>query len=201
MKYYQEITLIDGDKSFYQIWSDVYKQLHIALADIHNKHGINTIGVSFPNYRHEEKNGKYFSMLGNKLRLFAPDKESLKILNINHWLEHLNDYVHIKNIDEVGNKAQSHVCVKRYRGKSLHRLSKDYAKYKQIDYDNALQYCQNNKRVTDNIYPYVNITSCNTGGKIYRLSIIQSVVENPSDGAFNTYGINNSRGISTVPHW
>ena len=72
MKFYQEITIIDGEKPLYEAWTNIYNQLHIALADIKNKHGIERIGVSFPEYYYEEKhdnNGKLksFGSLGSKL--------------------------------------------------------------------------------------------------------------------------------------
>ena len=52
MKYYIEVTLIENPELVaYQLWSKLYTQLHIALAEIKNaEHKIN-IGVSFPQYR------------------------------------------------------------------------------------------------------------------------------------------------------
>ena len=41
MNFYQEITLIpDAEISPYFLWSKVYTQLHIALADVKNQHGV-----------------------------------------------------------------------------------------------------------------------------------------------------------------
>jgi len=56
MDYYQEITLIDqAEISPYVIWSKLYQQLHIALAEIKDGNNKVNIGVSFPQYIYEEK--------------------------------------------------------------------------------------------------------------------------------------------------
>ena len=86
MKYYQEITLIADDMPFFELWSKIFTQLHIALADVKNSHGIDTIGVNFPNYQYTEKQGKTFATLGHKLRIFAPSEQALQTLNLDKWL-------------------------------------------------------------------------------------------------------------------
>lgn len=199
MKYYQEITLIEGDKRLYDVWSDVYTQIHIALADIKNKHDIESVGVSFPNYRYEEKENKAFAMLGNKLRVFAPNKEYLAELNLNKWLDRLTDYVHIKSIKEVGNQAKEHVVVRRYRFKNVEKQAEQYAKHKGISYEDALAWCLQYKQ-SSKPYPFINLKS-ETNKQNYKLSIIQETVDSPTEGNFNQYGINNASGNTTVPNW
>ena len=51
MKYYQELTLIADDMPFFELWSKIFTQVHIALADVKNNHSIDSIGVNFPNYQ------------------------------------------------------------------------------------------------------------------------------------------------------
>lgn len=201
MKYYQEITLIpDAEISPYFLWSKVYTQLHIALADIKNHQGIDGIGVSFPDYRYEEKNGKTFAMLGTKLRIFAQTTAELEKLALAVWLANLTDYVHLTSIKEVPSKATEYVVVRRYRGKSLERKAKDYAKYKGISLDEAMMYCRVNKTTSEMPYPYIQMHSLNNGND-YRLSILQEAVAQPKSGSFNSYGINNISSRVTVPHW
>lgn len=199
MKYYQELTLINSEKPFYEIWSSIYQQLHIALADIKNTHGIDNIGISFPNYRYEEKNGKTFATLGDKLRIFAQNKEALEQLNLNKWLERLIDYVHIKTICEVGNQAISHVVVKRYRYQNIEKKAKKFAKFKEISFEEALKHCQTYKQPLKH-YPFINLKSETTQNP-YKLAICQEVVDVPVVGTFNTYGINNFSNNVSVPHW
>jgi len=200
MKYYQEITLLDSDeKSIYEIWSEVYMQLHIALADVKNKHAIDTIGVSLPNYRYEEKKGQTFAMLGNKLRVFAQSQKDLKALNLDKWLERLTDYVHVKRIAEVGNNTKGNVVVKRYRHKNVLKQAEEFAKHKGITYEAALAHCAKHKQ-DNKPYPYINLKSI-TNSQPYSLSIMQEVVDNETQGTFNSYGINNKLDNITVPHW
>ena len=200
MKYYQEITLLDSDeKSIYEIWSEVYMQLHIALADVRNKHAIDTIGVSLPNYRYEEKKGQTFAMLGNKLRVFAPSQKDLETLHLDNWLERLTDYVHVKRINEVGDKAKGHVVVRRYRHKNVLKQAEAFAEHKGITLEAALIHCAKYKQ-DNKPYPYINLRSI-SNNQPYILSIIQEMVDNEVKGSFNSYGINNAADTVTVPHW
>lgn len=200
MKYYQEITLLDSDeKSIYEIWSEVYMQLHIALADLKNKHAIDTIGVSLPNYRYEEKKGQTFAMLGNKLRIFAPSQKDLETLHLDNWLERLTDYVHVKRINEVGDKAKGHVVVRRYRHKNVLKQAEAFAEHKGITLEAALIHCAKYKQ-DNKPYPYINLRSI-SNNQPYILSIIQEMVDNEVKGSFNSYGINNAADTVTVPHW
>ncbi len=200
MKYYKEITLLDSDeKSIYEIWSEVYMQLHIALADVRNKHAIDTIGVSLPNYRYEEKKGQTFAMLGNKLRVFAPSQKDLETLHLDNWLERLTDYVHVKRINEVGDKAKGHVVVRRYRHKNVLKQAEAFAEHKGITLEAALIHCAKYKQ-DNKPYPYINLRSI-SNNQPYILSIIQEMVDNEVKGSFNSYGINNAADTVTVPHW
>lgn len=200
MTYYQEITLIpDADTSPYFLWGKVMSQLHIALADAKNKHGIDSIGISFPNYRYEKKDNKTFASLGDKLRVFAPSQHELETLALPMWLSRLIDYVHLTTIKAVGDKATGYVVVQRYRQKGLHFYAKNHAKYHNVSYDDALKACQHYKLHAPN-YPFVAIDSKSNKHK-FRLSIRQTLVDSPKTGAFNSYGINNQTETVTVPHW
>ena len=90
MKFYQEITLIDqAEISPYFIWSKLYAQLHIALAEQKNIEDKVSIGVTFPQYIYEEKGDDEKSKvnLGKKLRLFSESESDLKKLDLRKWLE------------------------------------------------------------------------------------------------------------------
>lgn len=198
MTHYQEITLIpDPDISPYFIWQKLYTQLHIALADIKNNHGIDSIGVSFPDYHYDDKK-EQSSKLGQKLRVFAPSQADLEKLNLNHWLSRLTDYVHIKSIAEVGNKATGYLVVKRYRFKPVEIQAKSLAEKLGIGYDEAMSIVE--KRRSELKVPYINLKS-ETNDVSYRLSILQQPVDSPTEGTFNTYGLNTMSTEVTVPHW
>lgn len=199
MNYYQEVTLIDGDKKLYELWSDVYNQIHIALAEAKNKHDINTIGVSFPSYRYEEKGYKVFATLGDKLRVFAQSQKDLETLDLDKWLERLTDYVHVKRINEVGDKAKGHVVIRRYRHKNVLKQAEAFAEHKGITLEAALIHCAKHKQ-DNRPYPYINLRSI-SNNQPYALSIIQEIADNETQGSFNSYGINNAADKVTLPHW
>lgn len=198
LTHYQEITLIpDPDISPYFIWSKLYTQLHIALADVKNKHGIESIGVSFPEYYYDAKK-EQSSKLGHKLRVFAPSQADLEKLDLKRWLSRLTDYVHVKSISAVENKATVHLVVKRYRFKPVEIQAQTLAEKLGISYDEAMVTVA--KRQPEMQVPYINLKS-ETTGIPYRLSILQQVVDSPNEGTFNTYGLNTMNTDITVPHW
>lgn len=200
MNYYQELTLIpDAEISPYFLWSKVMTQLHIGLADVKNQHGIDSIGISFPNYRYEQKDNKTLATLGNKLRIFAKSQADLDKLALPIWFARLIDYVHLTSIKAVGDKPTAHLVVRRYRHKSLHNTIKNYAKYHKISYNDAKKVCeQYPPKPID--YPYIRLKSIHSGNP-FLLFIHQTCVDTPTAGAFNTYGMNNMTTANTVPHW
>ncbi len=223
MQFYQEITIIDGDKKLFDLWSSVFMQVHIALVE-HAKakygddatHG--DIGVSFPDFRFFEKNGNQISYLGSKLRLFGISKEQLKKLNIEDVIKrytkfNLTDYVHIKSVQPVPSN-HGYITVSRARQiKNLDRIARRRAKHQGISFEQAKTNIIANYAEQHNIsdkeaiqayhnpklmaYPYINMQSLH-GKNDFSLEIKQ--VEKPEkvDGQFSTYGLSS---ISTVPHW
>ena len=204
MKVYQEITIIpDDDNAPYFLWSKLYNQLHIALADVANTHGIRTIGVAFPNYRYVERDGKTFATLGSRLRIFAPSRDELEKLNLAKWLDRLKDYVHIKAIADVGDKATGYVVVERQQRPHLEKQAKRFAEFKNLTLDQALEHCLAHKK-QPKAYPFIELFS-QTNQVPYRLYIKQTVVDKTVDGEFTVYGMHNQGGAmtdkATVPHW
>ena len=198
MNYYQEVTLIDGDKKLYEIWSDVFNQIHIALADMKNKHNVQTIGVSFPNYRYEEKNGQTFTTMGDKLRVFAPNQKDLETLHLDKWLSRLTDYVHVKGIKEVGGKATGYVSVHRYRFKPIEVQVESLAKKMEISNDEAMAIVT--KRKTELKLPFIRMFS-ESNKTHYPLQILQQANQEQVIGKFNVYGMNGMSNAVTVPQW
>lgn len=219
MKYYQEITLIDSaDVRFFELWSKVYTQIHLALVE-HAKatngedatHG--DIGVSFPDYRFAEKSGKPIAILGSKLRVFASAPDQLAQLNLGKWLERLADYVHIKSPNNVPNE-HSHITVSRARQvKNLDRVARQRQKHQKISFEEAKEniikrYAERHgldiekakqayEKPTLQPYPYINMQSLG-GGNRFSLELKQTAAEKATIGKFNTYGLSST---TTVPHW
>lgn len=215
MRFYQEITLIKTPEiTPYFIWSKLYIQVHLALVEQQNSDKTVNFGVSFPKYRYEDKEGRFFASLGSKLRVFAPTEVELQRLNLAQWLERLVDYVHIKSIQSVPDNISCHVNVRRYRADTkLDRLTRRYAKRRGISFEEAR--AEQNQRFADthNLtlhqaqqhyiqpkvkdYPFIKLQSL-SGEKEFSLLIAQVEAEQCCSGSFNTYGLSSQ---STVPHW
>ena len=75
MNYYQDITLIpDGEVSLSFLWTKVFTQLHLALAEEKRREGMVKTALAFPAYQDKG--------LGNKIRIFAPSAELLERLHL-----------------------------------------------------------------------------------------------------------------------
>ncbi len=204
MKFYQEITLIDqAEISPYFIWSKLYTQVHIALAEIKDDSDKVGIGASFPQYIFEEKveNQKARINLGNELRLFAESEADLKKLDIRKWLERLEDYVHITSIREVPSDIKGYAIYKRKQVKTnAQRLARHRIKRGDIGFDEALARYSN--VVTTTNFPYIEMKSLSTSDqqseKRFKLFIEKQPAEKTKTQVFSTYGLSS---VSSVPEF
>src|SRR3990167_2446824 len=107
MNYYQEISLLPtADIALYFLWQKVYQQIHLALVENKSADNGSSVGVAFPDYDAD----KY--SLGNKIRLFARDAQTLEKMCCEKWLNHLNDYVELTTIKSVPAKTVGYACFK-----------------------------------------------------------------------------------------
>ena len=199
MKYYQEITLIDqAEISSYFIWSKLYTQLHIALAEIKDTNDKVNIGVSFPQYIFEEKiEGKKAKVnMGKKLRLFAQNEADLKKLDLKKWLDRLTDYVHITSIREVPENVKGYAIYKRKQVKTnATRLARHRVKRGDIGFDEALARYSN--VVTTTELPFIQMKSL-TSDQMFKLFIEKRSIEQSKSQVFSTYGLSSE---SSVPEF
>lgn len=217
MRFYQEITLIKTPEiSPYFIWSKLYTQLHLALVEQQNPDKTVDIGVSFPEYTYQEKEGKRLSSLGIKLRVFASSEQELQQLGLNKWLDRLIDYVHIKSTRPVPENITSFLLVKRYRAKtnlSLERTTRRLARRNNISIEQAKTMQHERFAREHNVsleeaekhylrpetqsFPFIKVKSY-SGDREFSLQIEQVESNKPQQGAFSTYGLSST---TTVPHW
>ncbi len=199
MKYYQEITLIDqAEISSYFIWSKLYAQLHIALAESKDSSEKTNLGVSFPQYIFEEKRGekKAKVSMGKKLRLFALNEADLQTLDIKKWLDRLTDYVHITSIREVPENIKGYAIYKRKQIKTnAERLARHRVKRGDISFDEALARYSNVVTTTD--LPFIQLKSLTTG-QPFKLFIEKQPAEQSASQVFSTYGLSSE---SSVPEF
>ncbi|NOZ11974.1 MAG: type I-F CRISPR-associated endoribonuclease Cas6/Csy4 [Gammaproteobacteria bacterium] len=190
MKFYIEITLLPGAEiGLHFLWQKVYQQIHLGLVEIQGSSGEVPIGISLPQYNAEKQ------QLGNKLRLFAKDKQILEKMDVTKWLNRLTDYVHTTQIRGIPENRIAHAKFKRQQVKSSkERLARRKAKRNGIDYEQALVQLKayDEKRVQT---PFINIKSQSTGEQ-FRLFIEKLPAEKAQEGQFNSYGLSNK---ATVP--
>lgn len=211
MKYYLDITLLpEADITLGFIWQKVYQQVHIALVE--NKVGGNesAIAVAFPLY------GDNSFPLGNKLRLLAEDESQLTMLNINRWLNRLEDYVHIKSIKPVP-ETVTQVCFVRQQVKGEGRIEKDMqskAKHWSKKSGQSLDVCllalEKSKPKANDSLPFIWLESQetkqrNTSSNKFPLFIKKVDVAKQQTGVFNCYGLSanhNSEGkLVSIPQF
>lgn len=196
MKYYIEVTLMKNDDfSPYELWSRIYTQLHIAFAEIKDANNKVNIGLSFPQYRFNAEKGIGF--LGEKIRLFAETQADLEKLNIQKWLEHLTDYLHITSVREVPEaKISGYAIYSRKQVKTnAERLARHRVKRGDIGFDEALARYSNVVTTTD--LPYIQMKSL-TSDKSFKLFIEKKPATKSETLVFSTYGLSS---VSTVPEF
>ena len=200
MNYYIEVTLIGNDKfSPYELWSQLYPQLHLTLVEVKNADNKVNIGFSFPQYRFHQDKGVGF--IGTKLRLFAESESDLKQLDIRKWLDRLEDYVHITSIREVPSDIKGYAIYKRKQVKTnAQRLARHRVKRGDICFDEALARYSN--VVTTTNFPYIEMKSLSTSDqqseKRFKLFIEKQPAEKTETQVFSTYGLSS---VSSVPEF
>ena len=200
MNYYIEVTLMENDQfSPYELWSQLYPQLHLALVEAKNADNKVNIGFSFPQYRFHQDKGVGF--IGTKLRLFAESEADLKKLDIRRWLERLEDYVHVTSIREVPNDIKNYAIYKRKQVKTnAQRLARHRVKRGDIGFDEALARYSN--VVTTTNMPYIEMKSLSTSDqqseKRFKLFIEKQSAEKTETQVFSTYGLSS---VSSVPEF
>ena len=196
MKYYLELTLLDcSDFSLYELWSQLYGQVHLALVEAKNQEQKVSVGVSFPQYRFNPE--KKIGFLGTKLRLFAQTEEELNQLNIKKWLERLTDYVHVSSIRPIPEgKVTGYAHYQRKQVKTnAERWARHRVKRGDIDFDEALSRYQN--VVTTSDLPFIQLKSL-TSGQPFKLFIAKCPAEQSASQVFSTYGLSSE---SSVPEF
>jgi len=194
MKYYLEIKLLkQAEISMYFIWSKVFKQLHLAFVECKDQDDKIPIGISFPDYMFDSE--KEFGMLGSKIRLFADDKMALIKLDLSKWLNRLQDYLQLSDIQEVPqNMVKEYAVFSRKQIKSNpERLARRRAKKdSSISFQEALKRYQ--KSDSTNL-PYIQVNSLSSSNS-FRLFVERKISETENQGYFNCYGLSNN---ATVP--
>ena len=191
MNYYIDIKLQgDTEISLGFIWQKIYAQIHFALVEHKNSDGMCSVGFAFPHYME-------LFRLGNILRLFAPTKEELEILNIEEQLKKFSDYVIISNIKQVPTDIKGYVTFSRKQFKSSpERLAKRYALRHNKTLEEALSIYEN-VSAKETKLPFVMMKS-NSSNQQMKLFIEKNMSNEEEKGLFSAYGLSKT---STVPNF
>jgi CRISPR-associated endonuclease Csy4 len=194
VKNYIEITLLENtDFSFFDLWSKIYTQLHLALVEMKDEHEQTSIGVSFANYQGQGKQ----SLLGDNLRIFAPSSVELEQLNLTKWLARFTVYVHLTCINSVPDE-HSHLVVSRVQTPaSQGNKARRYAKrHEGVCLEAAEKLYEGYQPKSKNL-AFIQLKSLSSAHD-FVLCIQQSPAKFNQVGTFSTYGLSST---STVPHW
>ncbi len=192
MRHYIELTLIkNAEIPLHFILAKLYNQLHLALVEIKDEKGQVAVGVGFPGYQRPtlEKRG----FLGDKLRLFSNDNDSLEKLQLEKHLKRLEDYLHKTSVRETPlGKVKSYVC---YTPKRLHRSAlsraRRYAERHPSEENDVQTLAKRMLRQEDTQgLPFLTLQSLSNGNP-YRLYIEEQRIDVAPQGIqyFNTFGL------------
>lgn len=197
MLYYLEITLLEQEEvPLHLIWSKVYTQLHLAFVEQKDVEQKIIYGVSFPKYRLIQQ--KKLGYLGDKIRIFADSVEALEQLNLNHWLERLQDYVHVLSARRVPeDKINGYATYFKVNPKlTIEQRILHQAERRGISIAEAQEH-YTALDLSETFEPYINMKS-QTNDMNFRLIIGKKRADEANIGKFGSYGLSRT---STVPEF
>lgn len=185
MDAYLEIRLLpDPEFSVSFLMGALYGKLHRALVTAQS----NDIGVSFPGYSQSPRG------VGDRLRLHGTE-ETLSQLMTQNWLKGMMDHIHCSDILPVPASAKHRTVSRRQFKTSSERLRRRRMQRKGENYEQAAEAIPSSVERKPDL-PYVHLRSKSTEQN-FTLFIEQGELrEQPSNGAFNTYGLSRQ---ATIP--
>ncbi len=192
LQYYQDIELIEQfDISLSVVWSKIYTQLHLALAEFKNQFGSQPIGVSFPEY-----GGQDFP-LGKKLRLLANSEKDLEMLDIAKWLSRLSGYVKIKNIHPIPTKRIKEYATfsrKEFKTNPEAIARRRCKRHPELTFEVALAQLQKNQPNFSDL-PYISLDSLSSGHRFKLFIDRKNVSLQDNVLEFSSYGLSNRNSV------
>lgn len=193
MKFYQEIKIMPNPKvPLNMVQQQVFRQLHLALADLKEKAPHLSIGVSFPEYIGSGSKKR----LGRTIRLFAKDKKTFFMLYLLKYFRDLMKSVRISQVNFLPKeKIKGYAVFSRKQvATSAERLARHRIKTRNdMDMETAIKYYEGRVKMLH--LPFVLMKSASNGHH-FRLFIDMKLVEKPVKGEFTTYGLSYD---ATVP--
>jgi len=191
MKYYIDITLLPSDDiGVHFLWSKVMMQVHLALVEVQDANKKVSVAVSFPQYR--EKSDKRSGFIGNKLRLLAQHENEFERLNIQKWLNRLDDYVHVKAVTPVPNniKQYERYNLPRKLGSPASLITRRMKRHSETREQATAHFADYEMDPKVKALPFIKMKSLGSDNS-FNMAIKQRTSElNDEPYLFNTYGIN-----------
>ena len=191
MKHYIDITLLPSDDiGMHFLWSKVMLQVHLALVEIQDSHNKTSVAVSFPDYK--EPSTTSLAFIGRKIRLFAMQPSDFERLNITKWLSRLDDYVHIKAINDVSSHIENYESFSRVTksGSADKHIRRRMKRHDETLEQATLYYIDYTMDKEVKALPFIKMESLG-GGDVFNMSIRRrsAFLEN-AEYSFSTYGFN-----------
>lgn len=186
MDRYIEIQILpDPEFTSPLLMSALFSKLHRGLVDL----GSGTVGVSFPDFYLENMLG-----LGERLRLHGEEAQLTQLM-MKNWLTGMQDHTKTDGLAEVPAGAQHRTFFRvqaqsnpeRLRRRRMKRLGEDAEAARLSIPDDAAE------RLA---LPYVTLSSHSTGQRFPLFINAGPLLNTPTAGSFNAYGLSQS---ATIP--
>ena len=183
MDFYTDIKLLaDAESNINHVRGVAFERLHLALVELESS----TIGVSFPNFDNQGE-------LGALIRLYGNERDLTRILSSKR-ISQMRDYILVSPVAEVP-RATKYRTVRRAQSKSNpERLRRRLQKRHNLTKDEARE------RIPDTSASYLNLPfvamRSSSSNQHFRLFVQHGpVVETPSAGRFNSYGLSSEASV------
>ncbi len=190
MKHYIDITLLPSDDiGVHFLWSKLMMQVHLALVEIQDDKQQVPVAVSFPKY--QTSGNEKLGFVGNKLRLFANDKNDLERLNLGKWLNRLEDYVHMKSVADVPSDVLGYESFNRRRksGSPDKHIKRRMQRHNETLEKAAEFFKGYNMAKEDKELPFIRMKSLHSDNEFCMSIIRKEAVPSNNSSMFNTYGL------------
>lgn len=187
MDRYIEITVLpdlEADASF--LMNNLCSKLHAVLGQV----TMGEVGVSFPGYAQAGKN------LGTKLRIHGSEIMLEKLMAEN-WLKGLRDYSQCSAVLPVPTDAKQRYFARRQLKSAYNKQQRSVSKGWLTQEEAVVQISEQSSRLLK--LPFIQLTS--RGNKQQMKVFIEQgpIVDHPTKGGFNSYGLSRLSEKVTVP--
>lgn len=186
--YYEDLILLpDQEISVSFLMGKVISALHLICIESEHAIGAVNIGLAFPRYSKEKRS------LGNVVRLYAQNPDTLRNSSSDSRIRRLDDYIRKGEITPVPSAVQGYVQYRRMQFKeNKARLIRRHAKRHDLDINQATKQYTDYK-IPANDLPYVKLNSLSSQ-QSFRLYIDEVRLETKNDNTlvFSSYGLTKS---------